>query len=139
MRESWDDYFMKICDLIATRATCDRLHVGALIVKDRRILATGYNGSPPGMAHCDNAGHLLVDNHCRRTIHAEQNAILQCAKFGTPTAGATMYVTHYPCDICAKLIIGAGITRIVHRNNYDNVGISYQIIKEAGIQVDQLG
>ena len=78
MRESWDDYFMKICDLIATRATCDRLHVGALIVKDRRILATGYNGSPPGMAHCDNAGHLLVDNHCRRTIHAEQNAILQC-------------------------------------------------------------
>ena len=117
-RKSWDDYFMDIAKMVATRSTCDRAHVGAVIVKDKRILATGYNGSLPGEPHCDDVGHLMVDDHCRRTIHAERNAIAQCYQMGLDPRGATIYVTHSPCPICRHLIDEAGIDRIVYDQEY---------------------
>jgi dCMP deaminase len=118
MRASWDDYFMRIAREVATRATCDRKHVGAVIVRDRNALATGYNGSIRGTDHCDDAGHLMVDGHCVRTIHAELNAILQAAKNGTRIEGATIYVTASPCWSCFQAISNAGITRIVYGEPY---------------------
>ncbi len=118
MRPSWDEYFIKITLAVAERSTCDRAHVGAVLVKDKRILTTGFNGSPSGQEHCDNIGHLLVDGHCVRTIHAETNAIIQAALHGVSTKGATCYVTHFPCIHCTKTLINAGIARIVYVNNY---------------------
>lgn len=120
-RKSWDDYFMDIAKMVATRSTCDRAHVGAVIVKDKRILATGYNGSLPGEPHCDDIGHLMVDEHCRRTIHAERNAIAQCYQMGLDPKGSTIYVTHSPCPICRRLIDEAGITRIVYDQEYGGI------------------
>ena len=120
-RKSWDDYFMDIARVVATRSTCDRAHVGAVIVKNKRILATGYNGSLPGEPHCDDVGHLMVDDHCRRTIHAERNAIAQCYQMGLDPKGATIYVTHSPCPICRRLIDEAGITRIVYDKEYGGI------------------
>jgi dCMP deaminase len=117
-RPSWDDYFMGITFQVARRSTCDRARVGAIIVKDRRILTTGYNGSPAGLPHCDEVGHLMVNGHCVRTLHAEQNAIIQAALHGVGVAGSTMYVTHQPCLTCAKMIINAGIRRVVHAGRY---------------------
>jgi dCMP deaminase len=124
-RPSWDDYFIQLCHLVATRATCDRKHVGAVLVRDRRILATGYNGSAPGEPHCDDAGHdlvLLLDGtkNCVRTIHAEANALLQAAKYGIATEGTTLYTNTYPCWPCTKLILGAGIVEIVVDADYNN-------------------
>jgi dCMP deaminase len=117
-RPSWDDYFMGITVQVARRSTCDRARVGAIIVKDRRILTTGYNGSPAGLPHCDEIGHLMVNGHCVRTLHAEQNAIIQAALHGVGVAGSTMYVTHQPCLTCAKMIINAGIRRVVYAGHY---------------------
>ena len=114
-RISWDEYFMTFADIAAKRATCDRLFIGAVIVRGKRILATGYNGSIPGMPHCDEVGHLLVDDHCTATIHAEMNALLQCARFGISAEGATIYSLYSPCWNCFKAIVTAGITRIVFR------------------------
>ena len=110
-RPSWDEYFMGIALQVARRSTCSRAHVGAVIVRDRRILTTGYNGAPSGLSHCDDVGHLLVDGHCVRTIHAEQNAIVQAGYLGVSVRGSILYVTHQPCLTCAKLIINAGIQR----------------------------
>lgn len=109
---------MEIAKQVSTRATCDRLHVGAVIVKDKSILSTGYNGSISGLEHCDNVGHLMVNNHCVRTIHAEANAICQAAKNGNCTNGATIYITHSPCLNCFKLCASAGIKRIVFGKFY---------------------
>jgi dCMP deaminase len=117
-RPPWDDYFMGIALQVARRSTCDRARVGAIIVKDRRILTTGYNGSPAGLPHCDEIGHLMVNGHCVRTLHAEQNAIIQAALHGVGVAGGTMYVTHQPCLTCAKMIINAGIRRVVYGGHY---------------------
>ncbi len=117
-RPTWDDYFMGITYQVARRSTCDRARVGAVIVKDRRILTTGYNGAPAGLPHCDDVGHLMVAGHCVRTLHAEQNAIIQAALHGVSVAGSTMYVTHQPCLNCAKMIINAGIRRVVHAGRY---------------------
>ena len=117
-RPSWDDYFMDIAYQVAKRSTCDRARVGAIIVKDRRILTTGYNGAPAGLPHCDEVGHLMIAGHCVRTLHAEQNAIIQAALHGVSVAGGTMYVTHQPCLTCAKMIINAGIRRVVHAGHY---------------------
>lgn len=127
MRDSWDRYFLRIAREVATRATCDRKHVGAVLVQDRRIVATGYNGSIPGAAHCDEAGHLLEGappkggedrRHCVRTVHAEANAVAQAATHGASTAGATCYVTAAPCWICFRLLAAAGVRRIVYAEAY---------------------
>lgn len=117
-RPSWDEYFMRQCDLIATRATCDRKHVGAIIVRDRRILATGYNGSLPGLAHCDEIGHMMEDGHCVRTVHAEVNAVAQAAKAGVRLEGATLYCNTFPCWNCFKVVVSAGIAEIVYDDEY---------------------
>ncbi len=117
-RPSWDEYFMAIAFAVAGRSTCDRAHVGAVLVRDRRILTTGYNGAPAGLPHCDDVGHLMVDGHCVRTLHAEQNAIIQGALHGVSIQGATAYVTHQPCLTCAKMLINSGVTRIVYAGNY---------------------
>lgn len=119
-RPSWDDYFMAIAHLAATRSTCDRLRAGAVMVKDRRILSTGYNGAPPGLPHCDGeAGHLMEEGHCIRTVHSEENCVLQAAALGgVSSRGATIYTTHTPCYHCLKKLIVAGVTRIVAAARY---------------------
>ena len=117
-RASWDDYFMNIAREVASRATCDRKHVGAVIVRDKTILSTGYNGSIRGLPHCDEDGHMMEDGHCVRTIHAEANAVIQAAKNGTRIDGAGIYVTASPCWQCFKMIGNAGIGRIVFGEFY---------------------
>ena len=135
LRPSWDEYFMDIAFTVASRSTCDRAHVGAVLVRDRRILATGYNGAPAGLPHCDEVGHLMVDGHCVRTLHAEQNAIIQAALHGINTEGATAYVTHQPCLTCAKMIINAGIRRVVYAGNYPDDN-SRRFLAQAGVLLD---
>lgn len=117
-RKSWDQYFLDIATQVATRATCDRKHVGAVIVRDKTILATGYNGSIQGTDHCDDIGHLMVEGHCIRTIHAEQNAIIQAAKNGTSINEASIYITCSPCWMCFKMIANVGIKQIVFGEFY---------------------
>ena len=135
-RPSWDDYFMAIAKIIASRGTCDRLYAGAVLVKDNRIISTGYNGSPPGLPHCDDVGHLLEEGHCVRTIHGEHNAILQAAVHGsTSTVGSTMYSKYNPCIHCTKYVIAAGIKRVVIGKIYRN-SKAIDMLKEAGVQVD---
>ena len=119
-RISWDEYFMAQSHLLSLRSTCSRLSVGATIVKDKRIVSGGYNGSIKGDEHCIDVGCKVVEGHCVRTIHAEINAILQCSKFGVGTEGATIYVTHFPCLNCTKSIIQAGIKEICYANDYRN-------------------
>ena len=117
-RTIWDTYFLDIADMVAARSTCDRLRVGCVLVKDRRIVATGYNGSIKGHPHCDEVGHLLNEQgRCIRTIHAEQNALLHAKE---DLDGATAYVTHEPCETCTKLLNQAGIRRVVFRRAYPN-------------------
>jgi dCMP deaminase len=133
-RPSWDDYFMDITFQVAKRSTCDRARVGAVIVKDKRILTTGYNGSPAGLPHCDEIGHLIVGGHCVRTLHAEQNAIIQAALHGVSVAGGTIYVTHQPCITCAKMIINAGIRRVVYAGVYpDENAVAF--LRDAGVEL----
>jgi dCMP deaminase len=134
-RPSWDDYFMDISLQVAKRSTCDRLRVGAIIVKDRRILTTGYNGAPAGLPHCDEVGHLMIDGHCVRTLHAEQNAIIQAALHGVSVQGSTLYVTHQPCLTCAKMIINAGIRRVVYGGHYpDENAVAF--LTQAGVTLE---
>ena len=109
----WDKYFLDIARVVSTRGTCPRLKVGSVIVRDRNILCTGYNGSIRGLPHCIDEGCLIVENHCTRTIHAETNAILQAAKNGVDISGATAYCTHSPCINCLKYLLNAGIKEIV--------------------------
>jgi dCMP deaminase len=117
-RASWDEYFMRIAIQVATRSTCDRKHVGAVIVKDKTILSTGYNGSIRGLPHCDDIGHTMENGHCIATVHAEANAIIQAAKNGTAIDGADIYVTASPCWNCFKLIANSGIKRICYLEFY---------------------
>jgi dCMP deaminase len=131
-RPSWDDYFMGITFQVALRSTCDRARVGSIIVKERRILTTGYNGSPAGLPHCDEVGHLMIDNHCVRTLHAEQNAIIQAALHGVSVEGGTIYVTHQPCLTCAKMIINAGIRRVVYAGHYPDAN-AVAFLSQAGV------
>ncbi|MFH1426715.1 MAG: cytidine/deoxycytidylate deaminase family protein [Candidatus Kerfeldbacteria bacterium] len=136
IRPSWDDYFMSIARIVATRATCDRLFAGAVLVKDKRIVSTGYNGAPPALEHCDDIGHLLEDGHCVRTIHAEHNALLQAAVVGgTSTKGTTLYALYSPCIHCAKYVVAAGVERIVVGKNYRNKTV-IEYLKDAGVQYD---
>jgi dCMP deaminase len=112
MRATWDEYFMGIAEQAATRSTCVRKHVGAVIVRDRTVLSTGYNGSIRGLPHCEDVGCVMEDGHCITTVHAEANAILQAAKNGVSVDGAEIYTTASPCWNCFKLIANAGIRRI---------------------------
>ena len=137
MRVNWHTYFMNIAQQVSTRGTCDRKRVGAVVVRDRAILATGYNGSLPGAPHCDDVGHDMVDNHCVRTVHAEANAIAQAAKHGVPLEGADIYVTVSPCLTCLKLVISAGITRVFYLENYTNIALSDYALK-SGVELIQL-
>jgi len=134
VRPSWDEYFMGITFEVARRSTCNRAQVGAIIVRDKRILTTGYNGSPAGLAHCTDEGCLVVNGHCVRTLHAEQNAIIQAALHGVSTAGATIYVTHQPCLVCAKMIINAGIARVVYGGDYPD-DLARQFLDQAGVEL----
>lgn len=119
MRPSKDEYFMQLARTVATRSTCPKASVGALLVKDGSIISTGYNGSPVGEPHCDEAGHNeSPDGHCQRAVHAEMNAILQAAKHGNATKDATLYITHFPCNHCLKAVRNAGIVHIVYDKPY---------------------
>jgi dCMP deaminase len=141
-RPSWDSYFMKIAEDVATRSTCIRRQVGAVIVKDKRLLTTGYNGVPTGISHCN-------ENNCLRTIynvpsgerhelcrglHAEQNAIIQAAYYGISVKDARIYVTHKPCSICTKMLINSGIKNFIYRNQYDDA-LADEMVLEAGITI----
>jgi dCMP deaminase len=137
-RIEWDQFFMAQCFLISTRSTCTRLAVGATIVRDKRIIAGGYNGSIAGGDHCIDKGCYVIDNHCVRTIHAEMNAILQCAKFGVPTEGAEIYVTHFPCLQCTKAIIQAGIKVIYYAEDYKNHPYALELLEQAGVKVEKV-
>jgi len=133
-RPSWDEYFMGIVFEVAKRSTCLRAQVGAIIVRGKRILTTGYNGAPAGLAHCTEVGCLMRDGHCVRALHAEQNAIIQAALYGVSVAGGVMYVTHQPCLICAKMIINAGIRRIVYGGEYPDE-LAVQFLEAAGVEL----
>lgn len=128
-RPSWDEYFLKLAALVSERATCPRMHCGCVLVKDKRILSTGYNGSIPGGEHCEDAGCQIVDNHCIRTIHAEMNAILQCSIHGISVKGATAYVTNMPCLNCAKALATAGIEKIIIFTDYHDIHTEDFLIK----------
>lgn len=133
-RVSWDRYFMNIATEVATRSTCSRKHVGALIVRDKVILSTGYNGSIRGMPHCDEAGHMMEDGHCVRTIHAEANAVIQAATHGTRIEGASIYVTASPCWSCFKMIANAGLKRVVFGEFYRDQRI-FEVASDLNIEL----
>lgn len=135
-RPGWDEYFMQIARTVATRATCPRASVGAVMTRERRILTTGYNGAPRGVSHCTEAGCLVVDGHCLRATHAEANAIVQGALHGVSLQGATAYCTHQPCAGCSKLLISAGIVRIVYADAYPDP-VSTLLLAEAKVALDQ--
>ncbi len=128
---------MRIAREVATRATCDRKHVGAVIVRDRSILATGYNGSIGGLPHCDEVGHMMQDGHCIRTIHAEANAVIQAARNGVRIEGAGIYVTASPCWSCFKMIANAGLRRIVFGEFYRDERI-FEHARQLGIELVDL-
>ena len=144
-RPSWDEYFMSIAEQVAGRSTCLRRATGALLVKDKRILATGYNGVPKGLAHCEEVGCIREQRHIPsgshhelcRGIHAEQNAVIQAAKHGIAMDGATAYCTHQPCVLCAKILLNAGVVDIVYREPYPDP-LSEELLAEAAVVPRQL-
>lgn len=131
-RPTIDQYFLNIAQVVATRATCDRAHIGAVLVRDKYIISSGYNGAPHGLGHCDEIGHDMENGHCVRTTHAEQNAIIQAAVHGSSTEGATLYCTHSPCKICTKIILNAHIKRVVAAQLYRDESV-VAMFKEAGV------
>jgi dCMP deaminase len=144
-RPSWDEYFMEIARTVAKRATCDRGKSGCVIVRDRQILVSGYVGSPKGLPHCDEVGHLFkkvlhddgsITNHCMRTVHAEQNAICQAAKLGISLNEATLYCKMTPCRTCAMLIINCGIRRVVCEKKYHAGTESEEMFRMAGVELE---
>jgi len=137
-RADWHTYFMRIAQVVATRSTCDRKHVGAVIVRDKTILSTGYNGSIRGLPHCDEVGHLMENGHCVRTVHAEANAIVQAARNGVRIEGAEIYVTASPCWNCFKLLANAGIRRIYYGEFYRDERI-LDFARQLGIELVDLG
>ena len=136
-RVSWETYFMNIAKEVSTRSTCDRKHVGAVIVRDKTLLSTGYNGSIKGLSHCNEAGCEMVDGHCIRTSHAEANAIVQAAKNGVKIDGSEIYVTASPCYNCFKLIANSGIKIIFYNELYRDQRIKERA-KEVGIELVSL-
>jgi len=136
-RPSWDEYFLKLAMLVSERATCPRMHCGCVLVRDKRILSTGYNGSIPGDEHCEDVGCYVVDNHCIRTIHAEVNAILQCSSQGIATEGATAFVTNMPCTNCAKSLIAAKIKEVVVFSDYHDT-LAEEFFERAGVKLRRI-
>jgi len=146
-RPTWDEYFMEVVNAVSRRGTCDRGRTGCVIVKDRQILATGYVGSAAGDEHCDEAGHQYqkrlnsdgtVSEHCVRTVHAEQNAIAQAAKRGVAIDGATIYMKLESCPVCAKMLVNAGIKRVVCQQRYHNAQEARRVFKKCGITLEVL-
>lgn len=137
VRPPWDSYFIAIANQVATRSTCARKHVGAVITRNNRILATGYNGSIPGAPHCDDVGHLMVDNHCIRTVHAEANAILQAARHGVSVDEGTIYTTASPCWACFQKIVTVGLERVVFVERYGDSRI-HEAAGAADVELVQL-
>lgn len=144
-RPSWDEYFMEVMDAISKRATCGRGRSGCVIAKDHQLLVTGYVGSPVGLPHCDDVGHLMkkvihsddsITEHCMRTVHAEQNAICQAAKNGVALDGATLYCRMTPCRTCAMLIINCGIKRVVCERQYATGAESLDMFQAAGVSIE---
>ncbi len=136
-RPDWDEYFLDMARLAATRSTCCRRRVGAVLSRDQRVVATGYNGSLRGQPHCTDVGCLMVDGHCKRTVHAELNALLQCAFHGASSQGTVLYTTSFPCLDCAKALIQAGVVRVVYRDAYTDEH-SRRMLREAGIVLDRV-
>jgi len=142
-RPSWDEYFVKIAFVVSERSTCLRRKVGAILVRDKRILATGYNGAPSGLRHCEEVGCLREQQgipsgqrqELCRGLHAEMNAFLQAAVHGISTQGATLYCTNHPCSLCAKMIINAGVERVVEAGDYPD-DLARELLAEAGIPVE---
>jgi dCMP deaminase len=137
-RLTWDQYFMLNAHLISMRSTCNRLNVGSVLVKNNRIISTGYNGGISGDDHCLDAGCYVVDNHCLRCLHAEENAILQCALEGVSTKGSQIYVTHFPCIHCMKKILQAGITKIYYTHDYKNHEYCYHLLRISNVEAIKL-
>jgi len=144
-RPLWDDYFLELADAASRRATCNRGRSGCVIVRDKQVLATGYVGSPAGLPHCDDVGHLLkkviqedgqITEHCLRTVHSEQNAICQAAKRGISILGATVYTRMTPCRTCTMLLINCGIERVVCERKYQQSEESEKLFTEAGIKIE---
>ncbi len=147
-RPTWDEYFLEVMKSVSLRATCDRGRNGTVVVKDKRILSTGYVGAPSGLDHCDDVGHLLrtvkTENggesiHCLRTTHAEQNALAQAARFGISIEGATMYTKMVPCRSCAMMIINAGVKRVVCEKDYHAGADTKEMFNQVGIELVVLG
>ncbi len=146
-RPSWDEYFMNIAELVGSRGTCSRGRSGCVVVKDKRILVTGYVGSPVGLPHCDDEGHEMhkvvnddgtMSEHCIRTAHAEQNAIAQAAKIGIPLEGATLYCHMTPCYTCAKILINAGIKKIISSKDYHASKRPKEVFEQSGVKLQIL-
>ena len=137
-RKTWNNYFMDIATLVATRATCDRKHVGAVIVRNKNILSTGYNGSVAGTPHCQEEGHQMFEGHCVRTIHAEINAISQAAKHGTSILNADMYITTRPCWNCFKVVANSGIKNIYYLESYRDDPLLEEALEHLDIHIEKL-
>jgi dCMP deaminase len=144
-RPSWDDYFLSLADAASKRSTCNRGRSGCVIVRDRQVLATGYAGSPTGLPHCDDVGHLMkkviqengqISEHCVRTVHSEQNAICQAAKRGISIQGATLYNRMTPCRTCAMLLINCGIIRVYCERKYQQSEESEKLFSDAGVTIE---
>jgi len=136
-RPDWDEYFLKLAMLASERATCPRMHCGCVLVKNKHVIATGYNGSIPGDDHCEDVGCLVIDNHCVRTNHAEINALTQAARRGHAVENATAYITNMACTACAKALIASGVKRVVVFTNYHDT-LATEFFKKAGVMIDKL-
>lgn len=138
-RPSWNNYFMQIAKLVATRSTCAKISVGCVMVKDKRIIATGYNGAPSGMKHCDEIGCIEKNGHCIRALHAEVNAILQCAEHGISTKDSYLYSVYLPCWHCSLMLINARICKIFYLNDYiDDRGSQIGLFRKVNVEVIKL-
>ncbi|MCC0666424.1 deoxycytidylate deaminase [Clostridioides sp. ZZV15-6597] len=138
-RCSWQEYFMRLCETVAERGTCDRAYVGAIIVNsENRIVSTGYNGSISGDKHCSEVGHEMREGHCIRTIHAEQNALYYCAKEGIPVKDCSIYVTHFPCLNCTKAIIQSGIKHIYYKTGYRMDEYALRLLQSSNVLYTKL-
>ena len=133
-RPSWDAYFKKITEVTSERSSCERLHVGCVLTKDNRIISQGYNGFLPGCPHKS----VVRNNHEQATVHAEQNALCDCAKRGVSCLNATAYVTHYPCVICARLLLASGIKEIKYINDYKNDDLVSYFCKQANVNIEKI-
>lgn len=137
-RIPWDQYFMSQSLVLSLRSTCTRLTVGATIVRDKRIISGGYNGSVSGDTHCIDEGCYVENGHCIRTIHAEANALIQCAKFGADTEGAEVYITHFPCLHCTKMLIQAGIKEIHYLHDYRNHPYAVKLLEQTNVRTHKV-